>query len=292
MDQVTIRTAETPADYRALQEAQRRAWGIVDDTTILPVATMASARHHGGFVAGAFLPEGVAVGVSFGFLGRIDGRLCLYSQLTGVVPGYQSRGLGLRLKEAQREFCRAEGIGLIAWAFDPLQAGNAHFNLQKLGATCRRIVPDMYGPRTDALNAGFPTDRLIAQWEIDAVPPAALSADEARELPRVLVRPPISEIERRGLSTGIMALIEVQGHDMPRSTLPEGPRSLLEIPSSIFEMRRDNPGRAMSWQLSVSNALAGCFEMGYRAAGFVTTREVGEAQDRSHYVLERGAGGS
>src|SRR5206468_2624883 len=99
----TIRPPETPADYRALQEAQRRAWGIVDDSYILPVATMASARHHGGFVVGAFLSSGEAVGLSFGFLGRIDGRLCLYSQLTGVVPGYQSLGLGSRIKDAQRE---------------------------------------------------------------------------------------------------------------------------------------------------------------------------------------------
>ena len=25
----------------------------------------------------------------------------------------------------------------------------------------------MYGERTDALNAGVPTDRLIAEWDID-----------------------------------------------------------------------------------------------------------------------------
>ena len=40
---------------------------------------------------------GAAVGISFAFLGRIAGRLGLYSQLTGVVPGHQGRGIGLML---------------------------------------------------------------------------------------------------------------------------------------------------------------------------------------------------
>lgn len=257
MDHVTIRTAETPADYRALQEAQRRAWGIVDDTTILPVATMASARHHGGFVAGAFLPEGVAVGVTFGFLGRIDGRLCLYSQLTGVIPGYQSRGLGMRLKEAQREFCRAEEIGLIAWAFDPLQAGNAHFNLQKLGATCRRFVPDMYGLRTDALNAGVATDRIIAEWEIDARPRREFSDEDIRELPHL-----------SGTAEGAE------------------PRVLLEIPASISTLRGDDPVSAEAWRVAVGRAMTHSFAAGYRAVGFVR----GAADPRCYYVLDRLSG--
>src|SRR5947209_1059924 len=128
-DAVTIRPAESIADYHACQEAQRKAWGIGEERYVVPLATMVGAQLHGGLVLGAFRADGSAVGVSFAFLGRIDGRLCLYSQLTGVVPGQQGRGLGGRLKQAQRQFARAAGLELIAWAFDPLQAGNAHFNL-------------------------------------------------------------------------------------------------------------------------------------------------------------------
>src|SRR4051794_33485801 len=165
-DQVTIRRAESVADYRACQEAQRLAWGITEDGYVIPVATMVGANLHGGLVLGAFMPDGRAVGMSFGFLGRVEERLCLYSQLTGVVPGAQSHGLGYELKLSQRDFARAGGITLIAWAFDPLQAGNARFNLDKLGARVRRYVENMYGERTDTLNAGVPTDRVIAEWEI------------------------------------------------------------------------------------------------------------------------------
>src|SRR4029079_7641662 len=120
---------------------------ISSEGYVIPVATMVGANLHGGMVIGAFRRDGQAVGMSFGFLGRVGDRICLYSQLTGVVPAYQSRGVGLGLKLVQRHLARAEGLGLIAWAFDPLQAGNAHFILDHLGATASRYVVDMYGER-------------------------------------------------------------------------------------------------------------------------------------------------
>ncbi len=185
-DEITIRRAETVADYRACQEAQRRAWGITDEGYVIPVATMVGANLHGGLVLGAFLAGGGAAALSFAFLGRVEGRLCLYSQLTGVVPGYQSRGLGYEIKKLQRAIARSEGIELIVWAFDPLQAGNAHFNLARLGATACRYIENMYGERTDSLNAGVPTDRLIAEWETSDTPVAAFDAEDIPGLPRLI----------------------------------------------------------------------------------------------------------
>ncbi|MGO9920569.1 MAG: hypothetical protein ACLQIB_38490, partial [Isosphaeraceae bacterium] len=185
-DEITIRRAETVADYRACQEAQRRAWGITDEGYVIPVATMVGANLHGGLVLGAFLAGGGAAALSFAFLGRVEGRLCLYSQLTGVVPGYQSRGLGYGIKKLQRAIARSEGIELIVWAFDPLQAGNAHFNLARLGATACRYIENMYGERTDSLNAGVPTDRLIAEWETSDTPVAAFDAEDIPGLPRLI----------------------------------------------------------------------------------------------------------
>ncbi len=167
MREITIRLAETPADYRACQIAQRLAWGITEDGYVVPVATMVGAQLHGGVVLGAFLPDGQAVGLSFAFLGRTEeGRTCLYSQLTGVVPGYQAHGIGGKLKRLQRQIASERGIDVLCWSFDPLQAGNASFNISKLRATSHRYVVDMYGPRTDLLNAGTPTDRLIVECEL------------------------------------------------------------------------------------------------------------------------------
>jgi predicted GNAT superfamily acetyltransferase len=265
--EIIIRRARTVADYQACQNAQRAAWGIADDSYVVPVATMVGAQLHGGLVLGAFLPEGEAVGLSFAFLGRTDGRLCLYSQLTGVVPGYQGQGLGFLLKDAQRDVARAEQIPCIAWAFDPLQAGNARFNLEKLGATSGRYVVNMYGPRSDALNRNTSTDRLIAVWETEPVPPRLFDAALVQDLPRIVAAELASDDPARPIVSGIPG---------------DATRVLLEVPSEINALRAEHPNLAERWGLGVREGFVSAFEAGFRAVGFVRDG------NRGFYVLERG----
>jgi predicted GNAT superfamily acetyltransferase len=84
--------------------------------------------------------------------------------MVGVAPEYQNRGVGRLLKFAQREEALSRGIDLVEWTFDPLQTRNAHFNLVRLGALVRRLVPNFYGRTSSPLHAGLPTDRLVAEW--------------------------------------------------------------------------------------------------------------------------------
>ncbi len=265
-NRITIRKAETADDYRACQEAQRRAWGLADERDLVPLATMVGAQRHGGLMLGAFLPGGEAVGLSFAFLGRVEGRPCLYSQLTGVVPGYQGHGVGRRLKDAQRAFAGAEGLPCMAWAFDPLQAGNARFNLEKLGATAGRYVVDMYGRRTDALNAGTPTDRLIAVWETD--PAAARRPNPALDLDR------LPRLIASGPAFAGLAEVDPPGY-------------LVDVPAAVARLRADDPGAALRWVLAVRVALTSAFDRGYRATGFRTEEAAGGR--RGEYVLTRAA---
>ncbi len=270
-DEIIIRRAETLADYRACQDAQRRAWGITEENYVVPVATMVGAQHHGGLVLGAFLPDGTAVGLSFAFLGRIEGRLGLYSQLTGVVPECQGRRLGERLKYAQREQAYLDGLDVIAWAFDPLQAGNAHFNLARLGATAARYVDDMYGPRSDSLNSGVPTDRLIAVWRTGpAVVHTPTTPSDVLNAPR-LITANWNTPER--VEPGAV------------ETHPTDPHVLLEVPCDIGRLRLESPDLAESWRSAVRLAFTGAFAAGYRADGFV--RDEAGALRRGFYVLTR-----
>ena len=271
-DDITIRHAATIADYRACQDAQRRAWGITDDAYVVPVATMVGAQLHGGLVLGAFLPGGEAVGVSFAFLGRIEGRLGLYSQLTGVVPGYQGRGIGNRLKQAQWAHARAEGLELLAWAFDPLQAGNAHFNLGKLGARSRRYLENMYGLRTDALNAGVATDRLIVEWSTAPGPRIAVGDEEAECLPRV--------VEAAARPDGLPEVGAI------RTEVAAGAdRVLLEIPQEIGRLREQAPDLAERWRSAVCEAFTTLFAGGFEAVGFLKRKTVGTP--RGFYLLRQ-----
>jgi predicted GNAT superfamily acetyltransferase len=273
--EITIRRAETVADYRACQEAQRRSWGINDDGYLIPVATMVGANLHGGLVIGAFLPSGEAVAMSFAFLGSVEGRLCLYSQLTGVVPAYQSQGLGYQIKLFQREVARADGIERIAWAFDPLQAGNAYFNLTRLGARAVRYVENMYGARTDRLSAGVPTDRLIALWDTAGSSPVEVSFASLKKLPRLI------EVDEFGLQAVVSdGVNDVCGLDEPRISL--------EIPADIAALRALDPGLAERWRSLVGQAFRLAFNASYRAVHFV--RDDSSGHRRGFYLLERMGG--
>jgi predicted GNAT superfamily acetyltransferase len=297
--EITIRRAETAADYRACQEAQRRAWGIAEEGYVIPVATMVGANLHGGLVLGAFLAGGEAAAVSFAFLCRIEGRICLYSQLTGVVPAYQSRGLGYEIKKLQRAIARSEGIELIVWAFDPLQAGNAHFNLTRLGATARRYIENMYGERTDSLNAGVPTDRLIAEWETSGALEVATAPLDIPRLPH-LIEPGQRGADRVESDSRAAHLRIEPGQggadrveresNAPDSRFlgipPAGrDRLLLEIPQDISRLRRESPALAESWRLAVKSAFTAAFSVGYRAVSFV--RDESSGKRRVYYVLDR-----
>src|SRR5262249_2699278 len=92
----------------------------------------------------------------------------LHSHMTGVLAKYRDRGVGRMLKLFQREEALGRAIRLIEWTFDPLETRNAHFNLNRLGAIARQYLPNLYGVTTSPLHRGMPTDRLVAEWILDA----------------------------------------------------------------------------------------------------------------------------
>ncbi len=274
-NEITIRPAATIADYHACQDAQRRAWGITEVDYVVPIATMVGAQLHGGLVLGAFRGDGQAMGVSFAFLGRSEGKLVLYSQLTGVVPGQQGLGIGGRLKRAQWQFARDAGLEAIAWAFDPLQAGNAHFNLGRLGARSHTYIENMYGTRTDALNAGVPTDRLIVLWSTAEQPRARVAIDpaELERLPRV--------VEATARPDGSLDLIAA---DTVAACEKDPAAVLLEIPEAIGRLRAESPELAERWRCAAASAFTGLFAAGYEAVDFVRTTSAGGSH--GFYVLK------
>ncbi len=265
---VLIREPVTPEDYGACQEAQRRAWGIVEEGYLVPVATLVGANRHGGLVLGAFLDDGRAVGLSFGFLARIGKRIGLYSQLTGVVPEFQGKGLGWRLKQRQFEFARAQGLECVAWAFDPIQEGNARFNLNKLGAIVSEYVVDMYGPRTDSLNVGMPTDRLIAVWYPDRPPTSEREPSAVDHVPKVVES-----------GDGEQSFPKVQAINADASEV------LLEVPQDLKSLRRGNHQLLQSWRFALRAGFTQAFELGYQATQLL--RDDRLKPGRSYYLLQR-----
>ena len=132
-------------------------------------------KNAGGFTLGAFDGDKMVAFV-LSVPAFMRGEQAFYSHMTGVLPAYQSLGLGALLKWAQRERALALGVRYLKWTFEPVKARNAYFNLEKLGATVAQFEVNFYG--TDYGNAsgvGLASDRLFAEWHLEAEKVVALS---------------------------------------------------------------------------------------------------------------------
>ena len=165
-DEIAVRSCETLEEFHACVALQREIWGEAD-LEVEPATLFVVAAHTGGQVLGAFNGSRL-VGYTLAVAGLRHGAAYLHSHMTGVEAGYRDRGVGRMLKLFQREEALSRGIRLIEWTFDPLEMRNAHFNLNRLGAICRRYLPNLYGITTSPLHRGLATDRLVAEWYLDS----------------------------------------------------------------------------------------------------------------------------
>lgn len=166
MAPVAIRLCKSVADFERMMELQQQVWGYAP-IDVVPSHMFVVAAESGGQVLGAFLGENL-VGFTLAYAGEKKGKPYLHSHFAAVLPQYRDAGIGRQLKIAQRELALARGIDRIEWTFDPLQARNAYFNICRLGAICRRYLPDLYGTTSSPLHNRLPTDRLLMEWHLDS----------------------------------------------------------------------------------------------------------------------------
>jgi len=165
-DGMVVRKCCALEEFHACVALQKEIWNEVD-LEIEPSTMFVVASITGGQVLGAFDGDKL-VGFTLAVVGTRQGTTYLHSHQTGVSANYRDRGVGRMLKLFQREEALARGIRVIEWTFDPLELKNAHFNLNSLGAICRRYIPDLYGVTTSPLHRGIATDRLVAEWQLDS----------------------------------------------------------------------------------------------------------------------------
>ena len=162
---MNVRALSGHEEFAEAVRLQKIVWGF-DDLELLPVRFFIVASRIGGQTFGAF-DGSLMAGFLLALPGiKQDGTQYLHSHMLGVLKEYRDAGVGQMLKRAQREDALARGIPLIEWSFDPFEAKNAYFNLERLGAIVRNYVPNMYGIRTSPLDGDLPTDRCVAEWWI------------------------------------------------------------------------------------------------------------------------------
>jgi predicted GNAT superfamily acetyltransferase len=173
MEDLTVRECTTVEEFDTCVQLQREAFGL-PDLDLSPRRHLIVSRRAGGWTLGAFAGNRM-VGFVHHLAAVHGNEIFGYSHVMAVAKDYQNKGVGARLKWAQRERALSEGRELIKWTWDPMLARNAHFNLNRLGAIVDTYADNFYGIET----SGLPGDRLFATWRLNSDRVCALASGSA-----------------------------------------------------------------------------------------------------------------
>lgn len=252
---VVVTPIVTRADFDEAMAVFEQVWTLAADARPVSWELFVGMAHAGNpaFVARTGRDSG-AVGATLAVCGvHHDGRAVVHSHMTGVLPGREHQGVGRALKQAQWAWAQARGVDTVEWTFDPLVRRNGWFNLRVLGATADEYLEDAYGELRDAINAGVPSDRLLAVWRVRAPAP-----------------------QRATPSAGLPALLDVGPDGEPLTLDLTGPATVA-VPADIVALRRDDPQLALRWRLAVRDSLGGRMRQGWTVTGMT---------DDQRYVVE------
>jgi predicted GNAT superfamily acetyltransferase len=251
---IVIRACSGFDELEACVRLQIEIWGY-DDADVIPRRAFLVAQKIGGQAIGAFDteiagasaeggPESL-VGFALSFpgvkTGYGDPRAYLHSHMLAVKDGYRNRGLGAKLKLEQRKEALSRGIRHMEWTFDPLEIKNSFLNIHKLGAIVCGYRVNFYGVSSSRLQGGLPTDRLLAEWELDS--------------PRV------------------KAILEGNGN---AGQIPEERIQVrIVVPASIYQWKASESGKqhALAVQLENRRKFQQAFSQGLAVLGFVRDAE-------------------
>ncbi len=256
------------------QELESRIWSSPPEE-VPPIHMLVTAIKNGGGLLGAYAPDGPPetggmVGAAFWWLGagrphgatELAFKVC--SHIVGVLPAWQGRQVGLRLKLAQREAVLAQGLtDWVTWTYDPLYRVNGALNLHRLGATCNTYLRNVYGDMRDLLNAGVPSDRCQVDWRLNS--PHVLH--DLRQ-PR---RRPAWDFSRMH---SLPSVVDAEGFRRPgeAGALPlDGAPVAVPIPDDIAAIRARDAGLSLAWRFYLRDVFEAAFAAGYTAVDCAPT---------------------
>lgn len=180
-DKITIREVTTVEELGECVNLQKEVFAVPDLETS-PVRHLIVTKSAGGFTLGAFAAEKL-----IGFVLSVPGfrglERIFYSHMTAVKPNFQNLHIGARLKWAQRKRALEADVSFIKWTFQPVQARNAFFNLERLGVEIKSYAANFYGTDYSTIGAhdkelGLDSDRLFAEWNLENEKVVALANGE------------------------------------------------------------------------------------------------------------------
>jgi predicted GNAT superfamily acetyltransferase len=277
---LSLRILESTLEIEAIEDLERQIWPG-SETDVIPSHLLLAVVHGGGLLIGAYdeiKNPTQPIGFVFGFPGIYltpDGpRIKHCSHQLGVLPEYRNFGIGYRLKRAQWQMVRHQGIDRITWTFDPLLSRNAHLNISKLGTVCNTYLRDFYGEMRDEMNKGLPSDRFEVDWWVNT-----------RRVERRLSKHPRRHLQLADYQKAKTPLIP--SFSTTWDIFPvDNPLVLVEIPVDFLGLKIKDPTHALEWRLSTRSIFENLFSQGYLITDFVHTGEEGSIG--SYYVLSHG----
>jgi predicted GNAT superfamily acetyltransferase len=234
---------------------------------VFPYTQLISSAHNGGVLLGAYDGPDL-VGFVYGYLGMSGAKLYLFSQRMGVLPSYQSQGIGMKLKLAQRDQMLRKGIDLIVWTYDPLLGKNATLNIEKLGGIVRHYARDIYGAVNNPLQVGLSTDRFLLEWE--------LMSDRVRGRIRSTGPRPRAEDWLNENNYQFVNYAAWEGN-LPRPMAMDLELDddvlLVQIPPDLNAIKKVDLGIARGWRESTRDIFETYFRRGYVLTGFARSFE-------------------
>lgn len=238
------------------------------------------------------------VAFSYGFVGikdkglgfRSADNLQFYSQYTGVKEGFRHYGLGIMIKEFQRDMVLGLfGISTITCTYDPLTGVNAWRNVHHFGMGVVEYRVSTYGEYGGLLNRlDIPSDRLFMSWDLTK----KAGSREFNDDPQLAGRGSLVRVEEKTVDgrSGPAALEVIAGIDLDK--LEQAEEFLfIRIPLDFYQMLRETDVEEQSvrripldWRLQTRQVFQALFERGYRVIDFIKT--AGEP-GQDYYVLRK-----
>jgi predicted GNAT superfamily acetyltransferase len=260
---VTIRPLATVDEYVDCVAIQSETWGMEYDERVPPALLQVAAKI-GGLVAGAFAQSGALDGFVFSLAGERDGERVHWSHMLAVRARARGAGIGRLLKEYQRAELARRGVTRLYWTFDPLQARNAHLNVNRLGVHVIDYVVDMYGTSRSPLHFGIPTDRFVVMWRTTDPSGPKPSALEGDHLP-------------------ILTAFPHPGDSLLNGEATRAPAALIEVPLDVQRVVEQSPSVAAVWRASTRQHFQWALSHGYA----ITELRRDPDRERAFYVIKR-----
>ncbi len=300
-----VEQSHDATDYQKYEDIRNDVWGYAEDHLAGTRNMMCEnfLAEGGSLFIGAFAegPDGTfstdgtsLVGFCYGFAGILDKEIGFrdpanfrfYAQYAGVRREALHRGLGIPMKEFQREVVRdVFGIGTTICTYDPLTGVNAHRNVHHFGMKVQEYRVATYGEYGGFLNRlDVPTDRFLMSWDLSS--PARSGAASEAGLPSGAV--PVFRVETRHVrSTKGEADLEIVKEIVPS----DAPTLLVRIPLDFYAMLHvtdtddaDIRRIPVDWRLRTRQIFMDLFGRGYRVIDFL---KAGPGRDGNYYVLNR-----